>query len=201
MVAISRPPGRRHADRGIESIAIVFTPEGSGISRHGDRVAERAPNTSTRRVLLRDVTEADLPTFFEHQRDPDANEMAAFPPRDWNAFMAHWATILDDETVTKKTILFHGQVAGNVVSFERSGRREVGYWIGKEYWGKGVASQALSQLLSQTTARPLHAHVAKQNIASLRVLQKCGFRISGEAAAVSDPGGDQVEEFLLVLRT
>jgi RimJ/RimL family protein N-acetyltransferase len=77
--------------------------------------------------MLRDVIEEDLAIFFEHQRDPVANRMADFPPRDRNAFRAHWTEILADESVTKKTILFDGQVAGNIESFEQDGEREVGY--------------------------------------------------------------------------
>lgn len=150
----------------------------------------------TNDVLLRDVTEGDLPIFFEQQLDPDALHMAAFPPRDRDAFMAHWTTrILGDETVTKKTILFDGQVAGNIVSFERSGKLLVGYWIGKNYWGKGIATKALSEFLGYVKVRPLHAHVAKHNIASIRVLEKCGFTICGESES-----GDEVEEFILILR-
>ena len=129
---------------------------------------------------MREVKEDDLPVFFEHQLDPDATRMAAFPPRDRNAFMAHWTRIMADETVIKKTILFDGELAGNVVSFVRSGEREVGYWIGKNYWGRGVATQALSEFLDYVETRPLYAHVARHNVASIRVLQKCGFRISGE---------------------
>jgi RimJ/RimL family protein N-acetyltransferase len=140
-----------------------------------------APSPSTGDVLLRDVAEGDLPVFFEHQRDPEASRMAAFPPRDWDAFKAHWVKILDDESITKKTILFEGRVAGNVVSFENSGEREVGYWIGREYWGKGLATEALSQFLGHMEVRrPLHAGVAKHNVASIRVLQKCGFTVIGE---------------------
>ena len=106
--------------------------------------------------------------------------MADFPARDRKAFMAHWTRILADKTVITKTILFEGNVAGNVLSFLQSGKREVGYWIGKEYWGKGVATDALSGFLGHVKMRPLYAHVARHNIASTRVLQKCGFRISGE---------------------
>jgi RimJ/RimL family protein N-acetyltransferase len=131
-------------------------------------------------VILRDVTDDDLPVFFEHQLDPDATRMAAFPARDRKSFMAHWTRILADETVIKKTILFDGHVAGNVVSFVHSGEREVGYWVGKNFWGKGVATEALSVFLGHVETRPLYAHVARHNVASIRVLQKCGFRISGE---------------------
>jgi RimJ/RimL family protein N-acetyltransferase len=139
-------------------------------------------------VLLRDVTEGDLPILFEHQLDPDANEMAAFPARDRDDFLTHWAKILADETVIKKTILFDGQVAGNIVSFEQSGEREVGYWIGKKYWGKGIATRALSGFLSHETTRPLYAQVAKHNAASIRVLEKCGFTLAGEEEESSNLG-------------
>jgi RimJ/RimL family protein N-acetyltransferase len=149
-------------------------------------------------VRLRDVLEADLPIFFEQQRDPDATRMAAFPARDWKAFQAHWtAKILGDAAVAKKTILFDGQVAGNVVSFERAGTPLVGYWIGKEFWGKGIATRALSQFLETVRTRPLFAHVAKQNAGSIRVLEKCGFRLA--AAQPPGPGDDGVEEIVMEL--
>jgi RimJ/RimL family protein N-acetyltransferase len=144
-------------------------------------VAGRTPSTRTRDVLLWDVSEGDLPTFFEHQREPEANRMATFPTKDRDPFMAHWAKLLGDKSITKKTILFGGHVAGNVLSFENSGKREVGYWIGREYWGKGVATEALSEFLVHAEVRrPLHAGVAKHNIASIRVLEKCGSSIMGE---------------------
>ncbi len=149
-------------------------------------------------VLLLDVTKDDLPIFFEHQLDPDANQMAAFPARDREAFTAHWTKILGDGAITKKTILFDGQVAGNIVSFEQSGEPQVGYWIGREYWGKGVATRALSEFLGHVKARPLYAHVAKHNIASIRVLEKCGFTLCGEDK-FSDARGQEAEEFILTL--
>jgi RimJ/RimL family protein N-acetyltransferase len=162
-------------------------------------LARRAPDSLTSDVRLRDVAEADLPIFFEHQLDPDANRMAAFTARDRDAFMAHWARILGDESVITKTVVFDGHVAGNVLSFEQSGQPLVGYWIGKEYWGKGVATRALSEFLGYVKVRPLYARVAKHNAGSIRVLEKCGFKICDEDNALSDAPGDEVEEFLFVL--
>jgi RimJ/RimL family protein N-acetyltransferase len=144
-------------------------------------VAGHGSSTRTVDVLLRDVAAGDLPVFFVHQRDPAANRMSGFPSRDWDAFAAHWYKILADDSVTKRTVLVNGRVAGNVVSFEQDGEREVGYWIGEEYWGKGVATEALSQFLGHAEARrPLHAAVAKHNAASISVLEKCGFAVLGE---------------------
>jgi RimJ/RimL family protein N-acetyltransferase len=115
--------------------------------------------------------------------------MAAFPSRDRQAFMAHWARILADATLDKQTILADGQVAGNMGSWEQSGEREVGYWLGKQYWGQGVATRALTAFLDHVQVRPLYAHVVKHNLASRRVLEKCGFAICGE----------QDDEFILKL--
>jgi RimJ/RimL family protein N-acetyltransferase len=150
-------------------------------------------------VQLRDVLESDLPIFYEHQIDPDAARMAAFPSRDREAFMAHWAKIMADETVTLKTVLLDGQVAGNMVCFAQSGEREVGYWLGKEYWGKGIATRALKEFLGLIQMRPLFAHVAKHNIGSKRVLEKCGFAAYGESKGFPDSSGAQVEELVLKL--
>lgn len=151
-------------------------------------------------VTLRDVTENDLPVFYEHQRDVEAARMAAFPSRDWEAFAAHWAKILADDTLWKQTILYDGKVAGNIVGFEMEGKREVGYWFGREFWGKGIATRALAAFLKQITTRPLYAHTAKTNTASRRVLEKCGFVLTGEGSWQPDPNEAPVEEFIFILQ-
>jgi RimJ/RimL family protein N-acetyltransferase len=131
-------------------------------------------------VVLRDVEPADLPAFFEHQADPVASAMAAFPSREREAFMAHWERILADATGRALAIVADGRLAGNIVSFDHDGRREVGYWIGREFWGGGIATAALAEFLRVETTRPLYAGVAKANAGSLRVLEKCDFAVCGE---------------------
>jgi RimJ/RimL family protein N-acetyltransferase len=156
----------------------------------------------TSEILLRDVTAGDLPIFFDQQLDSAANHMAAFTakdPADRDAFMAHWTKILGDDTITTKTILLSGHVAGHVVTFERFGDPEVSYWIGREYWGRGVATKALAEFLDHVQTRPLYARAAKDNIASLRVLEKCGFTISGDDKGFSNARGEDVEEYILKL--
>jgi RimJ/RimL family protein N-acetyltransferase len=154
------------------------------------------------RIRLCEVRSDDLAIFFEHQLDPGANYMAAFTakdPRDRQAFEVHWSKILADDTIEKKTILVEGQVAGHVLGFEQFGQREVSYWLGREFWGQGVATKALSIFLKQITLRPLYARAAKDNIASIRVLEKCGFRIVGQDKGFANGRGEDVEEFILML--
>jgi hypothetical protein len=112
-------------------------------------------------VRLREVSDDDLPAFFEYQREPEANQRAAFPARDRDAFMTHWAKIRRDDAVTIRAILFDGQVAGNIVSWQHDGKRVAGYWIGKTYWGRGVATKALLAFLKVDKTRPLYTYVAK----------------------------------------
>jgi len=153
----------------------------------------------TNGVHLRDVTDDDLPILSEHQRDPVAVQMAFFPSRDWDAFQAHWAKIRADKQVIIRTILVDGQVAGNVLSFVQDGERDVGYWIGREFWGRGIATRALAEFLTVDQTRPLFARVAKHNTGSRRVLEKCGFVLRGEDLAPAIAGSDAVEDFVLRL--
>ncbi len=153
----------------------------------------------TENVQLRPVQESDLAIFFEQQRDPVANRLAAFPARDQDTFTAHWSKIMQDKSVILRTILFDGLVAGNLVSFVLSNKREVGYWLGREYWGKGIATRALMYFLKQVQERPLFAHVAQHNTASFRVLEKCGFHLQGEEKNFSVVEGQPVAGFVLKL--
>jgi RimJ/RimL family protein N-acetyltransferase len=145
-------------------------------------------------VALRDVADGDLPVFFEHQRDPEAAAMAAFRPRELDAFLAHWERIRRGETSILRAVVADGVVVGNVVSWHADGQRYVGYWIGREHWGRGIATAALAAFVAEIPTRPLHARVATSNVASARVLQKCGFEIAGE-----ETGDDGVTELLLAL--
>ena len=94
-------------------------------------------------VQLRDVEADDLPFFFEHQRDPLAVAMVALQSRDRAAFDQHWAKLLADDTLLKKTIVIASAVvtdspaqdlvAGHIGSWTSDGKREVGYWLDRVF--------------------------------------------------------------------
>ncbi len=111
----------------------------------------------TNEVRLRSIEPNDLPIFYEQQLDVDATRMAGFAARDRAAFDTHWAAnILGNPRAVKQTILVDGQVAGDIGSWPQDDVRLVGYWIGKEHWGKGVATRALAAFLRLLTrASPL----------------------------------------------
>jgi len=154
-------------------------------------------------IRLRDMVKADLPTFFEHQLDPVAGHMVAFTvedPSDRVAFDARWAEVLADDSITKKTILVDGQVAGRVVAFEQFGRPSVGYWLGREFWGRGIATRALAKLLTLIPTRPLYARAASDNVGSIRVLEKCGFIRHGTDRGYAYARAAEIDEVILILR-
>ena len=153
----------------------------------------------SKQVYLREVELTDLPEFFQHQKDPIAGEMAAFPARERDAFMTHWKKILADDGVAKRTIVFDSEIAGNVVCFEQSSKLLIGYWIDRRFWGQGIASRAVAEFVSMIMERPIFAYVAKHNLASIRVLEKCGFEVAGESRSAAATGGEVVDEFIYSL--
>ena len=124
--------------------------------------------------------------------------MAAFPSRDHDAFMTHWAKLRREPSNIIRTIVCDGQLAGNIGSWITEGQRLIGYSIGREFWGRGIATAALAAFVAEVKERPLHAFVAKHNVGSIRVLEKCEFVLSPE----HDPsiaGEDGIHEVLYKL--
>ncbi|MFL6116796.1 MAG: GNAT family N-acetyltransferase [Catenulispora sp.] len=132
-----------------------------------------------REVRLRPVIDADLPVLFEHQRDPAAARMAATTALSRGEHAEMWQSLHADPGALGRTIVVDDVVAGALTSWERWDQRQVGYCLGREYWGRGIATTALALFLGQMTIRPVHAYVAAHNLASRRVLDKCGFRPGG----------------------
>ena len=143
----------------------------SGVGAGGDLPRDGAHAT----IRLRPVGVADVPLFFEFQRDPLAARMAAATPLSRREHDALWREILADPEIVARAIVVDGEVAGSLTSWTHWQQRQIGYWLGRDHWGRGVATTALALFLCELTVRPVHAYVAGSNIASQRVLEKCGF--------------------------
>ncbi|GAA3782625.1 GNAT family N-acetyltransferase [Streptomyces phyllanthi] len=153
-------------------------------------------------VVLREVHDSDLPVFFRQTNDPEALRMAAFTakdPADRDAFDAHWGRIRSSSGVTVRTVLADGDVVGSAAVYGEPGEREVTYWIDRAYWGRGIATAALRALLTDVPERPLYARAAADNAGSLRVLEKCGFRVTARARGFAQARGEEIDEFVLAL--
>jgi RimJ/RimL family protein N-acetyltransferase len=135
-------------------------------------------------ITLRPVESADIDIFYEHQADPVASEMAATTARDEVSHRQFWETrILVNPNNISRTVVVDGKVAGNILSWRNEDVREVGYRLGREFWGRGIATDALRLFLAEIDDRPIHADVAKHNVGSRRVLEKNGFEPIGSLVA------------------
>jgi RimJ/RimL family protein N-acetyltransferase len=138
------------------------------------------------RCVLRELRDEDLAVLFEQWADPVAVRMAAFTAPDHldrDAFERRWSRLRADETVTARAIVVDGEVAGTIGSWGDPHEREATYWIGRSFWGKGIATCAL----------------AYDNIASHRVLEKCGFRVVATERSFAQARSAEIEEFVLRL--
>ncbi|GIH04257.1 N-acetyltransferase GCN5 [Rhizocola hellebori] len=146
-------------------------------------------------MRLRDVELADLETFWRQEQDEEATRRSQFAPREHDRFMDHWATkVLGEPSVFVQAVTVDGELAGSVVAWWQEGRRYLGYWLGREFWGRGVGTRALELFLEREKARPLYADPFIGNTASVKLLERHGFTREGSVFY------DQTECVLLMLR-
>jgi RimJ/RimL family protein N-acetyltransferase len=153
-------------------------------------------------ISLREVQDADLPAFWEQVTDPPVQQMAAVT-RDYHydkdRFDQFWATVRADPAVIVRTVLADGAVAGHAAVFGPPSGREVTYVVARRFWGRGIATAALAQLIELEHARPLHADAVADNTASIRVLEKCGFAVTGRSRSFARARDEEVELVHLTL--
>jgi RimJ/RimL family protein N-acetyltransferase len=153
-------------------------------------------------VSLRPLEDRDLDTIYEQAKDPESVRMAAFTAEDQTdrrAFLNRMSRLRADTSVPFRVIDVDGAIAGTIGSFRIDDQLEVTYWVDRAYWGKGVASAALQILLSETAERPVYARAASDNVGSLRVLEKAGFRRVGVDRGFARGRGEEIEETILRL--
>ena len=144
--------------------------------------------------------------------------MAMVSPRTRVEFDALWARLLGSPPprLVARAIEADGVLVGMINCFQRPGLPEegatmtedgtvrgeldfVGYWLGREHWGRGIATRALAALLDEVKVRPLLARAATSNVASLRVLRRCGFVVIGYRQSLAEARFSACEEALLRL--
>jgi RimJ/RimL family protein N-acetyltransferase len=165
--------------------------DGAGNEERTPDALLRWPGRAGARV--RPAQPSDVPTFFAHHSDPASQALAGYHARDRATHDEHWArTLAAPDGHVYAVEAPGGVVVGSVVSWPDEGRRLVGYAIGREHWGRGYASAALGAFCAVDAARPLHAFVAEHNVASRRVLEKCGFVVEERREAAGDPPLDEL---------
>ncbi|WNZ07926.1 GNAT family N-acetyltransferase [Streptomyces sp. 11x1] len=154
-------------------------------------------------ISLREVRDSDLPFFWSHARDPEAQRIAAFTGEyhsDRELFDGHWAKIRANPDILARTVVAGGEVVGNAAVYGPPDEREVTYWIDRAHWGRGIATAALAALIALDPTRPLYARAAADNTGSVRVLQKCGFVVTGHERGFALARDAEIDEVELILR-
>lgn len=160
----------------------------------------------TERLIMRPWEETDAEALFRYASDPDIGPIAGWPPhtsvensleiiRTVFAAPETYAVVLKatDEPVGSCGIMFSdGQHSA-----------EIGYWIGKPYWGQGLIPEAVKALLERCF-NDLHLDAAwcghyDGNTKSKRVIEKCGFKFHHANKDIVSPLGDKRTEHFYVM--
>ena len=154
------------------------------------------------RLCLTPTQIQHLSALFEQQSDTEANNMAAFTvldPYDREAFFVKWIGVLGNPDIVMRTILLGDRVLGSVLIYHRDGEPQLSYWIDKQYWGQGIATQAITLLLKEFTERPVYASAAADNGGSRAVLEKTGFVPVGTEMGFANARQCDIQEVLYAL--
>jgi RimJ/RimL family protein N-acetyltransferase len=147
-------------------------------------------------LYLRPVLATDMDALFDHQADPDAAAKIPSVPRGRDSFDRHWQKVRADPANWLRTIVWRGEIVGSVVSFERDGQREVGWQVGRAFWGRGIAKRAVALFVAEFAQRPLVARVWQGNPASRKVAEHAGFVLVGTGRYADSAGVERVEDVL-----
>lgn len=153
-------------------------------------------------IELREVRDDDLDAIFEMMRDPEAIALAAFTaadPDDRDAFDSWMNRNMSSPDTSVFVITENSGFAGSISAFTIEGQREVGFWLPRLAWGRGIATEALRQLISREPIRPLFARVAAHNHGSIAVLRKAGFAEVSRNTAYAPGLGRETEEIVFAL--
>lgn len=153
-------------------------------------------------IKLKPTKIEDLDTLFEFQTDKEGGYLAAFMPKDptdKSAYINKYTKLLSDPTVNNQTILLDNSIVGSIAKFVMEGNTEITYWIDRKFWGQGIATKALKELLKIESIRPIFGRVAFDNFGSQKVLEKCGFVKIGSDKGFANARQMEIEEFIYKL--
>jgi RimJ/RimL family protein N-acetyltransferase len=150
-------------------------------------------------LTLRPTVYTDLETHYQFQLDEEANYLAAFTSStssNKEAYLEKYAKFLNEPSINNQTILIDGTIVGSIAKFVIDGDAEITYWIDRKFWGRGIATKALKELLAFETSRPIYGRVAFDNIGSQKVLENCGFVKVGTDRGFANARQIDIEEFI-----
>lgn len=159
-------------------------------------------------ITLREYKNYDLPLLVEYLNDPSVTQyLSSRLPQPYTAEDAHWWISTGSKDGIVRAIEYEGILVGTVGAhpgqYEHARSAEVGYWLARKYWGKGIATAALQELtghvLDNSQLVRLYANVFAPNAVSMRVLEKAGFRKEAVLEKAGFKGGSIFDMHLYAL--
>ncbi len=141
-------------------------------------------------IELRDYKESDAAQLVELANNVNVSQYLVYTfPHPYTLDDAVWwitAGSRENGAITK-AVEYHGELIGSVGITPQAGWKshtaEIGYWLGEEFWGRGIATQVLERMTNEVFAgerwNKLFAPVLSPNQASMRVLEKNGYQLEG----------------------
>lgn len=154
----------------------------------------------TERLILRPWQESDAESLYAYAKDPAVGPIAGWPPHqsveESREIIRH--VLQDEESYAlclKKDHKAIGAIAlkrkGQTDMTDRDDECELGYWIGKPFWGRGLMSEAVKELLrhafEECAVKKVWCGYYDGNVRSKRVQEKCGFRYQWTTKDVDVP--------------
>ncbi|MCK7613698.1 GNAT family N-acetyltransferase [Roseibium sediminicola] len=162
------------------------------------------PVIETERLVLRAPCPEDLSACAELLGDYEVAKMLSRVPYPYDleggrAYLARSVERWQDVAGADE-IGFHvdhdGEMIGGMGFKKLQETPEIGYWLGRPYWGKGFMSEAVEAavtwLFRNTDHERLAGEAMTENAGSLKVLEKLGFRLVGEVGCASVSRGATV---------
>lgn len=159
----------------------------------------------TERILLRRWLETDAEALYKYASDPDVGPRAGWPPhksidesleviRTFFNNGTTWAIVLKETNEAIGAMGYFTQATSNIPIGKDD--CEVGYWVGKPHWNKGICTEALRMMLDYCINIKHFDNIwcdhFTGNPASGRVMEKCGFKDTRKLNRCSNLlGGDK----------
>ncbi len=154
----------------------------------------------TERLLLRRWEDSDAENLYEYAKDPDVGPIAGWPPHQSvdesrnvirNVFQGKEAYAICLKTDEKAIGAIELKLNGHTDMTERDDECELGYWLGKPFWGQGIMPEAVKEILrhafEEIGMTKVWVGYYEGNSKSRRVQEKCGFRYQWKSEGVAAP--------------
>lgn len=156
-------------------------------------------------IALRDYKDADIDAIHSLLNNYDVSRfLSSRIPFPYTRDDAVWWVETGSKNEITRVIDFNQQLVGIIGvargQYENYRCGELGYWLGQPFWGKGLATLAVSEMtemiFSETDIVRLFAPIYGPNKASMRVAEKCGYTLEGIAAKAIFKDGRFYDEYV-----